>query len=124
MNAWTASELSRIDASEEVRLTPARPDGSMRRLVTVWVVREGDDVYVRSVGGREAGWFRGVQLTHEGQIRAGSLDKSVRFVETDQMSDRIDDAYRAKYGRRYPGIVPSIVAPSARSATLKVVPRD
>jgi hypothetical protein len=28
-----------------------------------------------------------------------------------------------KYGRRYPGIVPSIVAPDARAATLELVPR-
>jgi len=32
-------------------------------------------------------------------------------------------AYETKYGRRYPTIVPSIVAPQARAATLKLVPR-
>ena len=124
MNAWTASELSRLDASEEVRLATARPDGALGRAVTIWVVRDGADVYVRAVGGREAGWFRAVQLTHEGQIRAGSLDKRVTLVEIDQKSERIDEAYLAKYGRRYPGIVPSIIAPPARSATLMVAPRD
>jgi hypothetical protein len=37
--------------------------------------------------------------------------------------DAIDAAYREKYGRRYPTIVPSIITPQARAATLRLVPR-
>ncbi len=36
---------------------------------------------------------------------------------------RVDGAYREKYGRRCASIVPSIVAPEAGAATLKLVPR-
>ena len=40
------------------------------------------------------------------------------------MNDEIDAAYRAKYGRyATPASSPSIVAPEARAATLKLVPR-
>jgi hypothetical protein len=42
---------------------------------------------------------------------------------SDEPSGAVDVAYREKYGRRYPTIVPSIVAPEARAATLKLVPR-
>lgn len=38
------------------------------------------------------------------------------------MNDAIDAAYRTKY-RRYASIVPSIVTPAARAATLKLVSR-
>jgi hypothetical protein len=50
------------------------------------------------------------------------VEKDVEVVETDA-KDAVDAAYQAKYGRRYPTIVPSMVAPDARAATLKLVPR-
>jgi hypothetical protein len=55
---------------------------------------------------------------------AGGVEKDVTFVETDDRNEEIDAAYRAKYGRRYPSIVPDIVTPGARAATLKVLPRS
>jgi hypothetical protein len=91
--------------------------------VIVWLVRQGDDLYTRSVNGRDATWFRGVQDRHEGRIWGGGGERDVTFVETDDRHEAIDAAYKAKYGRRYPGIVPSIVKPEARAATLKLVPR-
>ena len=39
------------------------------------------------------------------------------------MNDEIDAAYRTKYHRYAERIVGSIVTPSARAATLKLVPR-
>ena len=55
--------------------------------MTIWVVRLGDDLYVRSVNGRNAAWFRGVQTDYEGHIHAGGVDKDVTFVEeTDSAS--------------------------------------
>jgi hypothetical protein len=100
-----------------------RADGTLRRPVTIWVVRVGDDVYVRSVNGRGSSWFRAAQVRHEAHIRAGGVEKDVDLVETDDAGDEIDAAYRTKYGLRYAGIVPSIVAPEARAATLELVPR-
>jgi len=47
----------------------------------------------------------------------------VELVETDGDREPIDAAYAAKYGRRYPTIVPSIVTPKARAATLELVAR-
>ena len=79
----------------------------------MWVVRDGDDVYVRSVNGRESAWFRGaLDRRHEAHIRAGGVEADVSLVETDDADDAIDAAYHAKYDRRYPTIVPSIVAPT------------
>jgi hypothetical protein len=44
-------------------------------------------------------------------------------VETDDVDDELDAAYRAKYRRYAESIVGSIVSPQARAATLKLVPR-
>jgi hypothetical protein len=50
---------------------------------------------------------------------------TVSLVETDDAGDVVDAAaYHAKYESRYPAIVPRIVAPEARAATLKLVPRE
>ena len=89
----------------------------------MWVVRDGDDLYVRSVNGRGSSWFRAAQTRHEARILAGGLEKDVSLIDTDEVDDEVDAAYEAKYGRRYPTIVPSIVAPESRAATLRLVPR-
>jgi hypothetical protein len=124
MGAWSEAELSEIAAAQELDLAwVMRPDGTLRRPVTMWVVRVGDDVYVRSVNGRRSSWFRGAESRHEAEIRAGGVEKEVSLVETDALNDEIDAAYSAKYGDRYPSIIPSIVAAEARAATLKLVPR-
>jgi len=120
---WTSDELDAIGTAEELQLASVRHDGTLRRPVTMWVVRDGDDVYVRSVNGRSACWFRTAQTRHQAQIRAGGVERDVVLVETDERTDAVDAAYEAKYSRRYPTIVPSIVAPQARAATLRLEPR-
>jgi hypothetical protein len=92
--------------------------------VTIWVVRDGDDLYVRSVNGRTSAWFRGVQTCHEGHIRAGGVDKDVTFVEesASNINDQIDAAYSTKYRRYAASIISHITSPGARSATIKLVP--
>jgi hypothetical protein len=91
--------------------------------VTIWVVRHGDDLYVRSWRGRTSTWFRGSQDRHEGHIRAGGVDKDVVFAEVDDVDDKIDAAYRAKYDRYGATYVDPMVGPDARAATIKLVPR-
>src|SRR5499433_732042 len=115
MTAWTSDELTKIAAADELRIAPLRGGGRSRNPVTIWVVRDGDDVYVRSHRGRESSWFRGAQARHEGHIRAGGVDKDVTFVEeTDPAAgDRIDAAYRAKYRRYSASYVDPMVGPAA-----------
>jgi hypothetical protein len=125
MTAWTSDELDKIASAEELEIASLRRDGALRKPRTIWVVRVGDDLYVRSVNGRGSGWFRGVQTRYEGHIRAGGVEKDVTLVEDDSdVNDRIDDAYRAKYGRYAVSIISHITGPEARSATLKLAPRQ
>ena len=70
-------ELNKIGAAEELEIATVRNDGTLRKPVTIWVVRVGDDLYVRSVNGRSATWFRGAQDRHEAHIQAGGVDKDV-----------------------------------------------
>ena len=124
MVPWTSAELKKIEAAEELRIASLRKDGTLRKPVIIWVVRVGDELYVRSVNGRGSAWFRGVESRHEGQIDAGGVVKDVSFVEeTDAViNDNIDAAYITKY-RHYASIAKSMTTPAVRAATIKLVPR-
>jgi hypothetical protein len=124
MTAWTTDELDRIDAADELEIASLRADDTLRNPTTIWVVRLGDDLYVRSVNGRAGTWFRGAQDRHEARIQAGSVGKDVLLVEADNSGDEIDAAYRTKYRRYAANIVGSVLTPEARAATLKLVPRS
>ncbi len=93
--------------------------------MTIWVVRHGDDLYVRSAYGRTSAWFRGTRVRHEGRIRAGGAEKDDTFVAADHdLDDQIDAAYRSKYRRYSARLINYMVSPEARSTTLKLVPRS
>ncbi|WP_086560917.1 DUF2255 family protein [Streptomyces africanus] len=123
MTAWTSDDLDRIAAADELQMAPLRRDGTVRRPVPIWVVRDGDDLFVRSFRGPDGGWWRTARASHEGHIRSGGVDKDVTFAEVrdEEINDRIDTAYRAKYGRYGAAYVDPMVA--ARSTTLRLIPR-
>src|SRR5262245_41151000 len=124
MAVWASDELDKIGSADELQIQSSRQDGSLREPVTIWVVRLGDDLYVRSVKGRESWWFRGTQDQGKGHIQAGGVEKDVTFVEPgDSVDARLDAAYRSKYGHYDARFVDPTVTPMAQSATLMLVPR-
>jgi hypothetical protein len=48
VSEWASDELESIAAAEELQLASVRRDRTLGKPVTVWVVRHGDDLYVRS----------------------------------------------------------------------------
>lgn len=126
MKTWTNDELNKIGNAEELQIASLQGNDKLRKPVTIWVVRLGDDLYVRSVNGHNGSWFRGAQVRHEGHIWAGGVDKDVTFVEESdpEINEKIDAAYRTKYRRYTANIVNSILTPDARAATLQLIPRS
>ena len=51
MSAWTGEELERIGDATEPPLASRRDDQTLGADTTMWAVRVGDDLYVRSAGG-------------------------------------------------------------------------
>lgn len=125
MTTWSADELDRIDRAQELQVASRREDGSLRPYVTIWVVRVGDDVFVRSAYGRDNAWFRRA-LTHpQGRIRAGGVEKDVTFEEPGpEVHHGIDAAYHAKYDRFGPAIVSTVVGADAARSTFRLVPHE
>ena len=122
MSAWTTDELARIGGAGEMDIATRRADGTLRKPRIIWVVRIGDRLFVRSVNGPDAAWYRGARTRMQGRIQAGGLDEDVALVDADHdLDDAIDDAYRAKY-RASPSAVSHITSEQARATTIELVP--
>ena len=125
MTTWSSQELARIGEAEELQVAPTRPDGAESPYVTIWVVRAGDDLYVRSAYGSSNPWFRRAQACGTGRIRAGGIERDVTFAEAPPDAHAaIDAVYHAKYDRYGPTIVGTVVGPQAKAFTLRLLPRS
>lgn len=81
-------------------------------------------LYVRSGYGHSAAWYRGTQRRREGRIKAGGIKRDVAFADVDPtLNDQIDIVYRAKYRRHGARWFNPMVAPEARSTTIRLMPR-
>ena len=119
---WSPQDLRSIGGSEELQLASRRPDGSRRPFVTMWVVRAGDDLYIRSAYGPGNPWYRRATASGAGRIRAGGIERNVSFASASaEVQDDIDAAYHAKYDQYGPGIVGSVVGPAAHQVTVRLV---
>lgn len=70
MSAWNANDLDRIGRTDELELASRRPDASLRPYVTMWVVRDGDDLDVRSAHCADNGWYHRAVESGTGRVRA------------------------------------------------------
>jgi hypothetical protein len=123
VSAWASGELTRIGRATELRLSSRRPDGTLRRPVTIWAVVTGDDLYVRSAYGPGNPWFQRALLAGAGRIEAGGVQRDVVFeAPLPDAAGAVTDAYHAKYDRYGPAIVGTVVSPEAVRSTLRVVP--
>jgi hypothetical protein len=80
---------------------------------------------MRSVRGRDAGWFTSTQAAGTGHVSIGGIEKDVTFAEVSSPADQdaISHAYQVKYNRYAKSIVDSILTPGALAATIKATPR-
>lgn len=122
MKTWNIEDAAVLSAPYEVQVVTYRRDGRARRPTTIWIVRDGADVFIRSTNGRTAAWFRAAITSPSGQIVAGQNTFDVIFTEADDQDlARADAAYRTKYGQ-YASIVDHLEGDGPRSATLQVHP--
>lgn len=124
MSAWSKSELHKIAEEDDLHIAPLRDDGKTYGTPTwIWSVVVDDALYVRAYNGPASRWYQAALRQKVGRILAAGITKEVAYVPVadDQLNDRIDHAYRAKY-RDSPYLKP-MIATGARSATVQVIPR-
>lgn len=124
MRAWTDDELRRIGEAHELQIASVRLNGELRSRTPIWVVRAGDDLYVRAAYGSGSGWHRVARVTRKARIWAGGVEKDVTIEDADDsVLDEVDAAYREKYGRSS-SIVDTMTDEEHRGSTLRLVPHS
>ena len=124
-SAWTPDELAAIAVPDELEIATRRQDGTLRDPVTIWAMRHDDELYIRSVNGPTAAWYRVAQARHQARIAAGGVEKDVTLIDADHhIDDQIDAGYRTKYRRYSEGTLRRITSPQARSTTFKLEPAE
>ncbi len=124
MATWSKDELRRIAGADDLHISPFREDGvTLGTPAWIWSVAVDSILYVCAYNGQSSRWYQAAVRRKAGRIIAAGMTKEVAFEPVEgPINDRIDDAYRAKY-RGSPHLDPMIGA-RARSATVKVMPRD
>ena len=123
MSAWNEIDLRRIGEAEELQIAPVRRNGELRRSTPIWVVRVGDDPFVRAAYGSGSGWYGVAQTGRQARISAGGVESDVTIEDAQEsVFDAVDAGYREKYGS-YASIVDSITDAEHRATTLRLVPR-
>ncbi|MCX5329049.1 DUF2255 family protein [Streptomyces sp. NBC_00140] len=122
--AWTSQELDSVEHAEELQIAALRRGGELGSRRTIWVVRVGDGIYVRSVNGPGSDWYRGTRARQEGRVQAGGVTKDVTMIDAaDDINGAVDAAYRVKYGHYAAYIIKAITSPEASSTTMRLEPR-
>jgi hypothetical protein len=111
-------------ADHEPGIASRRPDGSLRPYVTIWFVRVGDDLFVRSAYGYDNPWFQRALAAGEGRVRLAGVEHDVTFeVPEADSAEAVTKTFQTKYGRYGKGIVKTVVSAEAVRSTLRLVPR-
>ena len=124
MTAWPKDELRKIAQADDLHIAPFRDDGVTYGTPTwIWSVTVDDALYVRGYHGQSSTWYQAAVRQRAGRIIAAGITKEVTFEPvTGPINDRIDEAYRSKYsGSPY---LDPMIGQRARSATVKIMPRE
>jgi hypothetical protein len=118
---FDANVLNQLANAEEIRLETHSLTGRTHRTI-VWVAVEGQDVYVRSVRGRQGRWYQEFTANPHGAVEVEGEHLAVQAVPvTDEATiSRVSDAYLRKY--RQSPYVNSIVEPRTLPTTLRLDP--
>lgn len=123
MSTWSNDDLTRLGGASEIQIAPEKSDGTLRDPTTIWIVRSGEEMYVRSVNGPDGHWYQTAENTHRGQIQADGTTVDVAFIDEPDptVNEQVDAAYLTKYGST-PYAEP-MTRPGPRDTTLRLTPR-
>lgn len=124
MGTWPKEELFKITEADDLHISPFREDGVTYGTPTwIWSVVVDDSLYVRAYHGQNSRWYQAAVRQKAGRISVAGMTMEVSFEPIEGLiNDLIDNAYRAKY-KRSP-YLNSMISARARSATVKVIPRE
>jgi hypothetical protein len=123
MSTWPEEQLREIVQKDDLHVAPLREDGVTYGTPTwIWCVAVDGELFVRAYHGRDSSWYQAAVREGGGRITAAGMTREVEFSPVEgALNDRVDDAYREKYGGS-PYLSP-MISERARSTTVRVVPR-
>ncbi len=120
---WSPHELERMDAATELHIAVKRTNGTLHRWTPIWLVCADGEVYVRTWYRRDTGWFGHALRARKARIRVPGLEADAVVEDVGEgtagLRERIDTAYRNKYGSSGSS---SMVGATAAATTLRLSP--
>lgn len=123
MSSWKQDDLRQIASTDDLHIAPLRDDGvTYGTLTWIWSVVLDDSLYVRAYNGMNSSWHKAALAQMFGKITATGKTFEVAFeAVTGELNDRIDAAYKVKYGSS--SYLKPMISDRARSATVRISPK-
>jgi hypothetical protein len=117
------SDAAAIAAAKEVRIETRSASGEAHRTI-IWIVEHDGSIYIRSVNGPTARWYREALANPDVAIHFGGRRLSARAVPaTDPASiQACSEGLRAKYRRSYS--LESMLLADTLPTTLRLEPTE
>jgi hypothetical protein len=125
MASYPPDVLARLDKVREIEIETTRTSGEKRR-TTIWIVVDGEDVFIRSEYGGNSWWYRDITKRPAATVHPRDIDPSgpieVRAIPADD-KDSVESC-SAAIARKYPpgGSVNVMTRSPAIEATLRLEP--
>ena len=125
MATFPPDVLERLRETREIEIETTRKNGETSRAI-IWVVVDGEDVFVRSEFGDDGWWYRHLKVRPEAVVHVRGQQAPpvpVRAVVADDSEsiERCSEAIRTKY-RSSAGSVRAMLKPEVLHATVRLEP--
>jgi hypothetical protein len=112
-----------LEKAREIDIETRASDDAPAHRVTIWVIVDGDDVFVRSYHGPEGRWYREISAHPDAVVHVDGESQAVRAVPVSdpESVQRANDGYRSKYADS--SVVDSMLTDEVNPTTLRLEPR-
>ncbi len=122
--AFDPNTLQTLDRTAEIDIETSRGEGAPVHRVTIWIVVDGDEAFVRSVRGPSGRWYRELSANPRGALHVNGRRLAIEAepaTDADSVS-RVNDALKRKYEQRWPGPLAGMLREQVLPTTMRVKP--
>lgn len=114
--------LWKLAESDEVEIETRRDATSPVHRTTIWIVPTTNGVYVRSVRGKRGRWWQEASASPRVTIRVGreKVEARPELEKNPSVINEVSDAYREKYGERWPNETEPLLRRQTLDTTLRL----